>query len=129
MHPLCIRRVEFAVPHPSAGGHVLQLAGPQDGAVAHAISVFQRSLENIGNDLHVAVAMHPKALAWLHAIVVDHSEGAEAHECGVVIVAKGERVVGIEPTVIQVTSLSSLAYQDHGFPPFIYILTVDISTI
>ena len=57
MHWLVFRRVELAVLHARAGSHALQLAGMNDRAVAHAVLVFQRSFQNVGDDLHVAMAV------------------------------------------------------------------------
>ena len=41
VHGLVFRRVEFAVLHAGAGGHVLDFAGLDDAAVAHGILVLE----------------------------------------------------------------------------------------
>src|SRR5437879_2947575 len=66
MDPFLIRRVELAVADAGASGHALQFARPYDRAVAHAVFVLQRPFEDIGNDLHVSVAVHPEPLTGLH---------------------------------------------------------------
>src|SRR5262249_14824957 len=49
------RGVELAVRHPGAGAHPLDVARPDHGAIAHAVLVFERSLEHPGENLHVAM--------------------------------------------------------------------------
>jgi hypothetical protein len=59
------------------------------------------------------MAVHPEPLAGLYPVVVDDPQGAEAQVGGVVVVGKGKRVVGVEPAVVEVASLGSLADLDH----------------
>jgi hypothetical protein len=59
------------------------------------------------------VAVHPEPLAGLHPVVVDDPQGAEAQVGGVVVIAEGKRVVGVEPAVVEVAPLGSLADLDH----------------
>ena len=47
------------------------VAAADHGAIAHAVAVGELSLENIGDDLHVAVPMRAEPLAALHAVLVD----------------------------------------------------------
>jgi len=63
MHGFGIGMIELAVPHAAARAHALDTAVPDDGTRAHAVLVFQRAVEHIGNDLHVAVAVHAEAAA------------------------------------------------------------------
>src|SRR5438270_4097446 len=116
MDRLLVGGIEFAVPYPRACGHVLHLARAQHGTVAEAVPMFERPFEDVGDDLHVPVAVRPKPLAGLHAVVVDDPQCAEAHMGGVVVIAKGERVEGIEPAVVEVSPFDSLAYANHGLP-------------
>src|SRR5262249_10832188 len=66
-----VRGIEFAMTHSRAGRHALELTGPEDLAMPHAVLVLQLAFEHIGDDLHVAVAMHAETLAWLQPIFVD----------------------------------------------------------
>jgi len=64
---------------------VLQLAGPQDGAVAQAVAVLQRAFQDVGDDLHVPVPVHPEALAGLpvpNGVVSRAFPKAAASMCG-----------------------------------------------
>ena len=100
------------------GGHALQFTGPDDRAVAHAVLVLQRAFEDVGDDLHVPVAVHAEPLTGLHAVIVDDPQGAKAHVGGIVVVAKGKRVVGVEPAVVEVAPLGSLANARSCSPPW-----------
>src|SRR6185437_8037272 len=75
MNPLPVRGVELTVAHARAGAHVLKLTGTQDGAVAETVPVLERSFQDVSDDLHVAVAMHPEARTGLHPVVVDDTQG------------------------------------------------------
>ncbi len=88
------------MPHAGAGGHALHVTGADHGAVAHAVPVLQGALQHIGNNFHIAVAVGVEASARLHPVLVDDPQGAEAHECRIVIVAEGEGVATVEPTEI-----------------------------
>ena len=77
----------FAVLDARAGPHELDLPGritPRRPAVL----VLERALENVGQDLHVAVSVRAEALAGLDPVVVQHAQGAEAHVVGIVVVAE-----------------------------------------
>src|SRR5207237_74049 len=60
------------------------------------------------------MAVHAEPLPGLYAVVVDDPQCAEAHVGGIVIIAKGKRVVGVEPAVIEMAPLGSFAYTNHG---------------
>src|SRR5437870_4349643 len=51
----------------------------------------------------------------MHPVVVDDPHGAEAQVGGVVVIAEGEGVVGVEPAVVEVASLASLANPNHAY--------------
>ena len=63
MHRFVLGRIEFAVLHAGAGGHVLELARLDDAPVAHRILVLQRAAQDVADDFHVAMRM----LAEAHA--------------------------------------------------------------
>ena len=64
--------VELAMSHPGSRGHALNVAIMQYRAGAHAVLVFERTVEYIGDDFHVSVPVGTEALGRLHAILVDH---------------------------------------------------------
>src|ERR1700757_4848180 len=113
MDTFLVRGVELAVAHAGAGGHALQFTGLDDRAVAHAVLVCERPVEDVGDDLHVPMAVHPEPLTGRNPVVVDDPQGAEARVGGVVVIAEGKRVPGVEPAVVEVASLGSLADLDH----------------
>ncbi len=58
------------MPNAATSRHPLKLAGAQYFAVAQAVLVLQLAREHVSDDLHVAMAVHAKALAGSHAIFV-----------------------------------------------------------
>src|SRR5947209_12951020 len=114
MHPFLVGGIELAVPNTGSSGHALQRTGPDHRAVAHAVLVLQRTFEDVGDNLHVPMAVHAESLSGLHTIVIDDSQGAKAHVSWIVVVPKGKCVVGIEPAVVEVTALGSFACADHS---------------
>ena len=81
--------------------------------MAHAVLVLDRALEDVGEDLHVAMGMGGEAAARRHPVLVDHPELPEAHVVGVVIVAERERVAGVQPPEVETTPLARLPDDDH----------------
>src|SRR5262245_32709311 len=113
MNPFLVRRVEFAMANAGSRSHALQLPGPDDRAIAHAVSVFERSPEDISDDLHIPVAVHPETLTGLHSIIVDYPQGTKAHIGRVVVISKGEGVVRVEPAMVEMASLGCSADSEH----------------
>lgn len=98
------RRIEFAVGDAGTLAHSLKLAGSEDFAITHRISVFEGSLQHVRYDLHVVVGMGAKALAGSHEIFVHHPKGAKADVARVVVVGERKRMKGLEPAVVGVAS-------------------------
>lgn len=71
MNRLGLGRVEFAVQDARAGGHPLHVSGHDRRAGAHVVLVLDRSFENVGDDLHVAVRVRAEPTTCGDAIVVD----------------------------------------------------------
>src|SRR6185295_15245453 len=90
----------LAVPDARARGHPLHVARPDDRAGADAVLVLERALEDIGDDLHVAVSVGVEPAARPHPVLVDHAQRAEAHMLRVVVVAEGEAVPAVEPAEV-----------------------------
>src|SRR6185369_11382763 len=86
---LGLRGVGFAVPHSGSRAHTLSVAGSDDGAIAHAVLVLDSAVQDIGNDLHVAMRMQGKAMPGLHPVLVDDAQGSESHEARIVVSVKG----------------------------------------
>ena len=107
-------RVGFAVAHPGAGGHPLDIAGAEDRALPHAVGMGEGSRNDIADDLHVAMAVGAEAAAGLDPVLVDDPEGAELDMVRVVIVGEGEGVPAVEPPMVGVAPLGTFAKNDHG---------------
>ena len=70
----------------SARAHALPVARADHRSGAEAILVLQRSLENIGDDFHVAMGMRGKTVARQHPVFIDDPQGPESHVLRVVII-------------------------------------------
>src|SRR2546421_738601 len=97
-----------------AGAHALHLAGADDGAGPQAVLVLERALDDVRDDLHVAVAVGGKAPARLHPILVHDAQGAEAHVARVEVVGEGEGVAAREPAELGAAAPRARAGGDHG---------------
>ncbi len=93
-------RVELAMGDAGAGAHELDLAWEQGSAIAHAVLVGHGAGEDIAEDFHVPVGVGAEAHACGDMVFIDDPQGAEVHMSGVVIVRKGEAVLGFEPAVV-----------------------------
>jgi hypothetical protein len=89
----------------------LHVAGANDRAGADAVAVLERTLEHVGDDLHVGVAVRAEALAGLHAVLVDDAQRAETHVPRIVVVGERERVAAIEPAQVGATAVAGASYQ------------------
>src|SRR3954469_21017394 len=96
-----------------AGTHSLHLAGPDRRAVPHAVLMRERTFQNVSDDLHVAVGVRTESIARRHVILVDHSEGPEAHMLRIVIIRERETVIGVQPAMIEVASFVGGSKCDH----------------
>ena len=97
-----------------AGAHALDFAAADDPAVAQAVLVRQRAGKDVGDDLHVTVAVHAEAGTGCDAILVDDAQRAPTHFCRIVIFGEGKAVPGLQPAVIGITALVGGATLDHG---------------
>src|SRR5271156_2534537 len=110
---LGFRMIEFAVRDSGAGAHPLRLAGSNDRAGAEAVLVLERAFENVGHDLHVAMAVRGKAGSRAHAIFIDDAQRAKAHLVRVVVVAERERMAAVEPVELRAAAVGGFAQCDH----------------
>ena len=101
--------VDFAMHHARASAHGLDLSCCQYFRMAHRIAVAELPLHHHRDDLHVAVGVHAKALAWGDGVVVDHPQGAKPHPLRIVVASKGKRVPAIQPIALGVEALGGWA--------------------
>lgn len=106
--------VALAVEDAASGGHALELAGSDDGGVAEVVSVLEFALEDVGDDLHVAVSVGVEASAGCDAVLVDDAEDGVPHVAGVVVSGEGEGVAGLEPVDGKAAALAGRSNADHG---------------
>src|SRR5579862_5760759 len=117
MHRRVGRVIELAMPYAGASRHALHITGADDRAGADAVFVLERALKDIGDDLHVAMAMGVEAGARRDAILIDDAQRAEAHVLRIVIMAEGEAVAAIEPAELCLAALFGGANGDHDLAP------------
>src|SRR5262249_43193645 len=93
--------------------HSLDFTRMEDFAVPHAVLMFKGPFENVGDDLHVPMAVHSETLAGLDAVFVDHPQRAEMVMLRVMVIGKRKRVVRIEPAMIEMAPIGRFANRDH----------------
>jgi hypothetical protein len=79
-----------------------------------AVLVLERALEDVGEDLHVAVAVRAEARPGADPVVIDHPERPETHVRRVVVIAERERVPAVEPTPVRAPCLARGSDLNHG---------------
>ena len=117
MHRLRLGRIELAVQDARAGAHALHLAGPDHRAVAEAILVLEGSLENIGDDFHVLVAMAGKPGTRNDAVLVNDPQTPEAHVRRVLIMPERESVAAVQPSRPALAPRHPISEGNHRFLP------------
>jgi hypothetical protein len=100
------------------GGHALDVARPDDRTGAEIVLVLQGAVENVGHDLHVAMAVRRKAGTGLDDVVVENAQHGKPHVLGIVVVGERERVPGIEPAMVGMAAILRVANGDHDRTPF-----------
>src|SRR2546428_1489095 len=116
VHGLGFGGVELAVHHPATRAHALDVSGLDHASPSGGIAMRETAVEDVGDDLHVAVQMGTEALSGLDRVVVDHAQGPEAGTVWVVVVRERERMPGIEPIGPGMEAIVGLENADHRFP-------------
>src|SRR5437867_13074637 len=102
MNVLARGGVEFAVGDAGPRAHALDFTGPDHEAGPQIVSMLERALEHVADDLHVSVPVGRKPATGLNAVLVDDTECAEPHLLRIVILHEGTRVTGVELAQIEV---------------------------
>ena len=113
MRGVGVRGVEFTMRNAGSRAHVLNVAGLDDGPVAHAVLVSQRAFENIGDDFHVTMRMRGETATPGDAVVIHDPQGAELDMLRVVIIGERESEAAVEPTVVGMAALVAFADKNH----------------
>jgi len=74
----------------------------------------QLAIEDVAEDLGVAVRMGREAGATCDSVFIEDSQTAKVLELGVVVVCKAEGVVGVEPSVVAMTTFAGASRDDFG---------------
>ena len=88
VHRFRLGRIELAVRHAGPRAHILQITRLDHRPVAHTVLVLQRTLEHIGDDLHVVVRVLRKASAARDSVIVHHPQRAELPMLGINVIGK-----------------------------------------
>src|SRR5260370_2719397 len=113
MDGIAARWIDFAVQHARSRAHALHFARTDDGSRPHVVAMFELTFEDVSNDFHIAVAMCSKTATGRYSVLVDHTQRAETHELGVIIVSEREGMIGIQPAMVEVASLVCLPNSNH----------------
>src|SRR3712207_872813 len=77
VYGLCVRGVHLAVANARPRGHALPLVRAYDFGLADAVAVAQAARYDVGEYLHVSVAVRSEASAGRDAVFVDDAQVAE----------------------------------------------------
>src|SRR5689334_14383942 len=58
--------------------------------------------------------MHAEAAHGTDAILVDDAQSAKSHVLGIVILIEGKRVIGVEPSMLEMAAFFRRAQRDHS---------------
>src|SRR6185295_11685798 len=93
----------FTVGETPTGAHDLDFSGSDDAMSPGIVTMFQRTFEGNGNNLHVVMWMLAETHASFYVVVIQYAEHSKMYPVGIVITRETEGMIGIEPTVIGVT--------------------------
>ena len=110
--------IVFRVHHTRSSAHFLDAARPDHRRIAHAVTMRDRALQHIGDDLHVTVTMHAKARAGRDPVFIDHPKRTKIHVRGVLIRGKREAVPRFQPAQIGLAAFVGTSDREHGGAPF-----------
>src|SRR3546814_4472538 len=96
-----------------SGRHHLHVARLRPALVAEAVLMADRAFTNIGDDFHVAVRMRRKAGVRGDDIVVPDAKASPVHPVRILVVRKGEMMLGIQPAMIFPAKAFKWAQLDH----------------
>src|SRR5262249_31838879 len=99
------RGIELAVHHAAARAHTLHVAGTHHRAAADRVLVLQFAIENVTDDLHIAMAVRAEAGAGRDPVLVDDAQWPELDVLRVEVIGEGKRVIRLEPAVVGIAAL------------------------
>src|ERR1700741_4774501 len=75
------------------------------------------AIEHVADDLHVAMAVRPEALARSHAVFIDDAQRPELDVLRIEVVGERERVIRLEPAVVGIAALFAASNLLHDSIP------------
>ena len=96
-----------------AGTHHLNIASLGTAFVAQVVLVADSAFAHIGDDFHVAVRVWREATASGNQVIVPDPQVAPVHPLRVVVLGKGEVMVGVEPAMVGVAKALEGAQLQH----------------
>ena len=70
-------------------------------------------INDVGDDLHVAMTVGAETLIRLYPVFVDHTQIAKAHMIWVVVVSEREAVLTVKPAKVSRSALIAFSYPNH----------------
>ncbi len=107
--------VLLRVQDPAAGAHPLGQARVDHAGVPLGVLVDEGAFQHPGHDLHVAVRVGVEAEPRHDAVVVAHQQQAVVRVGRVVVIAKAEAVLRVEPTGLRAEAVVGAADVHLGF--------------
>lgn len=88
---------------------------PLGALLDHAVAVGELAVQDVTEDLRIAVGMCREAIARGDAVLIKYAQTAEIHELVVEVAGEAECVEGLEPAaVLGVAALAGAAQDDLG---------------
>src|SRR4030095_10340509 len=122
MHRLLVGSILLTVSDACARSHSLHITVADNRTVTHAVFMFQGARQNISDYLHVTVAVLGKATTSGNEVFIDHAQITKAHETWVIVLIEGERVVGVEPAVVEVAAFPGASCSKHWLMAFGFLM-------
>src|SRR4051812_36142255 len=116
MDSLGLGAVELTMTDACAGAHALKLAGTDHPAAAGRVTMFERPLNDIRENLHIVVRVCAEPLTRRDEVFVDDAQTAEARITRIVVTVEGERVVAVKPARLRLTTFCRWSYFNHDIP-------------
>src|SRR5216683_4117647 len=101
--------------NPRSGAHALYVAAPDDRTRANAVAMLKGPLQNVSDDLHVAMAVPWETTPSLNKVFINDAQATKLGVLRIVVITERESVVGVEPAEIEVAALLCCANCDHVF--------------
>jgi hypothetical protein len=92
----------------------LHVASLYAADVSDTVAVGDNAVANVGDDLHVGVAVKAKACSRRNLVVVPDDQAANRTMRGIAILTNAEVMQRLEPTDIATAKFCFSSYFDHG---------------